>query len=317
MLGYHYPFYRDILVEIGVGHPFYLIAREKKKIVGVLPAFRRNTLSGAVYNSLPFFGPNAGVLCADDEKSAEIHTSLLKEFLHHAQRNNALSCSIYTPFLFDRFELYDAIIPNAVVMNRFTQYSDLRTASWSKKIQYDLRKTQKLGIKISKNVTPEYLEQFYAIYNQNCQDNFVPLKPKKCIQLLASDKYIGKFTDIYFAFHNGTMIGGLLVLFSPITVSYYIPCTLPGAKTLQPGTLLIDEAVRDARARGIQFWNWESSPSRESGVYRFKKKWGAEEKPYRIYVQPFQPKSKFCELGVENIRRDYPYYFVYPFDDCR
>lgn len=314
VLGYHYPFYRDMLVEVGVGQPVYLGARLKGELVGFLPAFTRESSVGTVHSSLPYFGPNAGILCSDKEMRAEIHKALLQALLSRAEQVKALSCSVYTPFSFDEFALYDAVMPDAIVVDRVTQYLDLKTATWSEKIAYDIRKAKRLGVEVSKDISLERIETFYAVHERNCKDYGIPLKPKKCVEFLVGEGIRGRHTDIYFAFHESEMIGGLLMIWSPLTASYYIPCALASARTLQPGTLLIDRAVQDARARGIHVWNWESSPSRKSGVYRFKKKWGSVEGSYRIYVQTFHPHEKFQQLGMDGILRHFPFYFVYPFD---
>ena len=314
VLGYYYPFYRDMLVEIGVGQPVYLGARRDGELVGLLPAFVRKSALGTVYCSLPYFGPNAGVLCGDEAR-AEIHSALLQALLDRARADDALSCAVYTPFMFDEFALYDAVMPEAIVVNKFTQYLDVRITTWDKgTIARNIRKAKKVGVEISLDITPERVETFYTIYERNCKDYGIPLKPRKCVDFLVSARVLGHYTSIYFAFHEGHMIGGLLVIWGPLVASYYIPCVLAEARTLQPGPALIERAIRDAKARGIRFWNWESSPSRESGVYRFKKKWGSVEGTYRIYVQAFRPRELFQRLGVDGILRHFPYFYVYPFD---
>ena len=321
VLAYHYPFYRDMLVEIGVGQPVYLGARLNGKLVGVLPAFTRESTLGIVYSSLPYFGPNAGVLYSDSEARAEIHTALLQALLSRAEQDKALSCSVYTPFLFDEFQLYDAAMPDALVVDKFTQYLDLKTVPWGKEIAYDskeitrnLRKAKRRGVAISKDITPERVEAFFAIYERNCNDHGIPLKPRKCLEFLVGEGIRSGHADIYFAFHEGEMVAGFLVIWSPLTASYYMSCILTSAKSLQAHTALIDQAIQDARARGIQIWNWESSPSRELGVYRFKKQWGSVEASYRIYVQAFHTRDKFQRLGRDGILGHFPFFFVYPFD---
>src|SRR5262249_11014148 len=116
VLGYHYPFYRDMLVEIGIGQPIYLGARLNDTLIGLLPAFKMDSTAGVVYASLPFFGPNAGVLSNADERRGEIHRALLQTILARARQDRALSCSIYTPFLFDEFDLYDSVMPDVTVV---------------------------------------------------------------------------------------------------------------------------------------------------------------------------------------------------------
>lgn len=314
VLGYHYPFYRDLIATAGAGESRYLGARVEGTLVGVLPAFKIASASGSAYSSLPFFGPNAGALTAADERSERICSALLDSFLDYARSDGALSCSIYTPFQCENLACYDAAMPEAHVVEKFTQYLDLHSATWSSAIAYDLRKGKRLGVEISKDITTERINRFYELYHMNCVEYGIPIKPKPCVDLLFGESNLGQHSDAYFAMRDGEMIGGLLMVWSPLTASYYIPCTLPSARTLQPGTLLIDRAVQDARQRGIHYWNWEASPSRESGVFQFKKKWGSTEGRYRIYVQAFKPAEVFRALGRATIERDFPFFFVYPFD---
>jgi hypothetical protein len=208
-------------------------------------------------------------------------------------------------------------MPDALVTDKFTQYLDLETVTFSKSIAYDLRRSERLGVTVSTDVDAQRRDAFYGLYVQNCIEQGIPVKPRACVEMLLDLEALGRRSAVYFAFHDGEMIGGLLVLRSPMTVSYYIPCTLARARGFQPGTLLIDRAIRDARARGARYWNWESSPSRESGVFQFKKKWGSQEGRYRIYLQPFRSQQYFRDLGRERIADLFPYYFVYPFDRLR
>ncbi|MBN1269871.1 MAG: GNAT family N-acetyltransferase [Kiritimatiellae bacterium] len=306
--------YRDMLVLAGVGQPCYLGARSDGQLVGLLPAFSFTSEAGTVFSSLPFFGPNAGVLCADDEKAPEIHRLLLGALLENAREHDAVCCSVYTPFLFDRFELYDSAMPDALVVNKFTQYLDLHATKWDSSIQYDLRKARRKGVEVTQEILPERIRGFYDIYEQNCRDYGIPLKPRACIEYLLGEPLRGRCTDAYFAVRDDELLAGLLVIRSPVTVSYYLPCATAEARTLQPGTLLVDEAVRRAREEGARFWNWESSPGRDTGVYHFKEKWGSREETYKMYVQRLRPPGFFEKLGREGIERHFPFYFVYPFD---
>jgi lipid II:glycine glycyltransferase (peptidoglycan interpeptide bridge formation enzyme) len=134
------------------------------------------------------------------------------------------------------------------------------------------------------------------------------------IELLLEKGVSGQLASCYFAIHQEQMIGGLLILWGGLTASYYTPCSLASARTLQPGPALIDCAVKDARQRGIRYWNWESSPSRESGVYRYKQKWGSLEQDYRIYLVPFRELDDYRQLGKGKLASEFPYFFVYPYD---
>ncbi len=314
ILAYHYPFYRDMLAGLGIGTPYYLGARSHGRLVGMLPAFYKGSDAGVVYSSMPFFGPNAGVICRQDEMEAPVHQALIQTFIQRAETAGALTCSIYTPFLFDRFELYDASLSGAVQVPKFTQSCRLDEVDLGHgNIGNMIRKAQKEKVEVKTGVEPSLLRGFYGIYQQNCFDYNIPLKPFECIERLLSALGGERWASIYYAFRKGQMIGGLVVLNSPMTASYYIPCTLASARQYQSGTLLIQEAMQDLRRKGVQYWNWESSPSREDGVYRFKRQWGVYESPFRVYIKRFVKESSLFGMGVDKMQACFPFFYVYPF----
>jgi hypothetical protein len=313
ILGYHYPFYRDMLSAIDVGDPLYLGARCDGRLVGYLPAFMRTTSAGTAVSSLPYFGPNAGVLCADHVRQ-EVHAALLAEITDRARVVNALGCSIYTPFRFGDFDLYDRTLKTWTVVEKFTQYRPLDDDNQDSAIGWSLRKAQRLGVEVSCEAPPERVAAFYTIYERNCQEFGIPLKSRECVEFLTRSELLGKHTRLYTALRDGKVLGGLLIIWSPLVASYYIPCSLTEARGLQPTTVLIDAGMREARERGMKFWNWEGSPGRDSGVYRFKKNWGgAVESYYRIYVESFAGKEKLVAMGRDTLIREFPQFFVWPF----
>jgi hypothetical protein len=316
VLGYHYPIYRDMLKAIGIGEPLYISAWEGSQLVGVLPGFVKKSEKGSAYCSLPYFGPNAGVLCAPDAgKENSIHRALIGSALDYMQSQpDALTAAFYTPFLFDKFFYYEELMPEAVVVVKKTLFLDLPAARWDSKLQYDLRRAERAGLTVSSEVTLERMRFFYQIYEQNCIDYGIPLKPPQAIEYLMEGGVSEKKARCYFGYLKGKMVAGLMILYSPCTASYYIPCTLAEARTIQPGSMLIDRAIQDAKQIGIRYWNWESSPSPESGVYHFKKKWGSQTHEYRIYVQLFCDLNKLQRLGPSGLTSFFPHLYIYPYD---
>ena len=284
-------------------------------LTGVLPALIRRAESGCVVSSLPFFGPNAGVLCAEDERADELHHCLLGAMLERLRGEpGLLSFSLQTPFGCAHPERYDRALPGALAVERFTQQLDMATAAWPAKLRYDLRRTEKLGVTVETVVTPARLDEMYAMYADNCAEAGIAVKPRAVFDALATRGVQAGHADIRFAYHEGRMVSGLLTLFSAATASYYLPCTLREARPLQPATYLIDQAFAYVKSLGVRHWNWEGSPSRESGVYQFKARWGSVESAYRTLILPFQPPEVFRALGRERIARDFPFFFVYPFN---
>ncbi len=160
VLGYHYPFYREMLVQIGAGEPLYLGAWRDGKLEGVLPGFFRRAAAGFAYCSLPFFGPNAGVLYRDEPIAAETQAALLEHAVQHLRScfSDLLSATFYSPFLVDEPEVYRRALPNALEVERKTQYLDLKRIAWNKSIRYDLRKAEALGVVVSEEIDAIRLE---------------------------------------------------------------------------------------------------------------------------------------------------------------
>lgn len=315
VLGYHYPLYRDMLAATGIAKPLFFGAWQGDSLVGAIPGFMKEGTAGLVYCSLPFFGPNGGVLCASGASEADIHRELLGgAHAYLAKQPNMLSAAWYTPFLRTDLQPYDQLLPRAITVEKFTQYLTLATHQLDSKLKYDLRRAEKLGVTVSRDVTPERINRFYEIYMENCRDHNIPPKPRAAVDFLFQRGLKTNQVTATFAVHEGKVVGGLMMIWSPGVASYYIPCSAADARTLQPNTVLIVDALEEAKRRGVRYWNWESSPTRESGVFAFKKKWGSEEGQYRVYIQPFQDAAVFKSLGREQLAKQYPFFFVYPFD---
>jgi hypothetical protein len=313
VLGYHYPFNRQMLGDIGMGEATYFGAWSAGDLIGVIPGFLRRSRSGAAYCSMPFFGPNAGVICEPHGMEDAIHAALFRAVWEQLSGvGDLLTASFYTPFLRDRFELYDRAMPDAVVVDRTTLYLFLPDAPSDARSRRLLATEPRPGVEIRTCVTPQRVAEFYDVYLANCAASGIPIKPRRAVEAVMTRGTEAGRVRCYFAYHAGEMIAGLVTMWGPSTASYYIPCTRPDMRPLQPGTALAGRAVRDAALAGLRFWNWEGSPSRESGVYRFKAKWGSLESLYRIYVRPYVPEEVFREIGADRLVAEFPNLHVYP-----
>jgi hypothetical protein len=68
----------------------------------------------------------------------------------------------------------------------------------------------------------------------------------------------------------------------------------------------------DAAKRGFEWWNWGGTWRSQKGVYGFKKRWGTGEFPYYYYTRVYD--QKLLQCSKEEIIREYPYFYVVPFD---
>jgi hypothetical protein len=315
VLGYHYPFYRDMLQQIEIGKPLYFGCWKNGNMVGCLPGFVKESDSGSAFSSLPFFGPNAGVITDHHtDENNKIHAALLKYSDAYNRENNIVSASYYTPFNYPELkEYYKEFLPGCMEVEKFTTFIDLKGYELTPALAYDIRKAVKSGVTVDSKIDQDTIEAVYNIYRKNCEDYGIPLKPFATIRYLMLEGTNSANTKTYVARHNDEIIGGLIMIFSPKTASYYLPCSKHEFRSLQPTSFLINHAIKECQERGICYWNWESSPSKESGVYKFKKKWSSQDSTYSVFIKLYKDEDFFINLGKEKITGNWPHFFIFPF----
>ncbi|MFC2150222.1 GNAT family N-acetyltransferase [Calditrichota bacterium] len=314
LLAYHYPYYRDLLISEGLGEGCFFLLEDDDKIVGLLPGMIKTGKYGSMFSSMPFFGANGGILLEDGLDNSQVIPEALKLLHAYLTANyDMLGVSIYTPFYNEDLAPYRLLDIEHLWVDKFTQLSDLND-DWPKKVRYDIRRAAREGVKVITETDAAMQDKFFEIYVQNCQDYSIPQKSRALVDKLFELHKSNPNVMVHLAEYEGEIISGLITLRSFQTVSYYLPCNLPEFRSLQAGTLLIDEAANEAKQAGARFWNWESSPSRDSGVYQFKKRWGSEEQPFGILIIPGKSIDEIKQIGRQQLQEHYPYYFVIPFD---
>jgi hypothetical protein len=121
----------------------------------------------------------------------------------------------------------------------------------------------------------------------------------------------GRDYDVYVAERKGDRLAALLVFYFNKTVEYFTPATCVKAREIQPMALILRHAMLDAAARGFTRWNWGGTWMTQEGVYRFKKKWAADDHPYRHYIKVNDP--AIFHSRKEDLLAGYPEFFVVPF----
>ena len=329
VLGYHYPAYLNMLRQIlGSGTSdcsFVAKCPRSGAIRGFLPGLIHQSGGRSCYNSLPFFGPNVGVLsnAENTEDESSISVSLVETAIAAARNQKAITAVFYTRF--DPLNHANTVSPAAWLATRYTDLITIPKTThflplveapsipFPSTIRYDIRKAAEAGVQICNGCAVEQLPELYEIYVQNCVDHGIPRKPFDCVQRLHEISLKESTVQFYTAKKNEELAGGLVTLWGPVTVSYYLPCSKANLRSFQPGTLAIAYAMQHATKHGRRIWNWESTSENSSGVAHFKRKWGSSTSNYQILIVPMIEKNNFNELMADELARDFPYYFVYPY----
>lgn len=110
-------------------------------------------------------------------------------------------------------------------------------------------------------------------------------------------------------------IASLLVFCFNKTIEYFTPVIDKEHRSIQPMSLIIFDAFKDAATNGYNWWNWGGTWGSQEGVHRFKKSWGAIDKPYYYYTKIYD--ETLLSKTPAELLNDFPYFFVLPFDKLK
>ncbi len=306
LLYYSYRF-KDFLCDLLDCHSEYWVASRKGRICGVLPLMFREHSSQRVYNSLPFFGSHGGVIAADEEARTAL-----------TQTYNKIACA---PSTIAATLVSNPLVPTPSSEVRFN-YTDRRVSQRTylpgdgdlcPRIASSARRNANKAVRegITVDIDAGQIDCLRRMHQENLRSLGGTPKSDHFFAKIAAHFVAGRDFDLYVAKRDGRVVAGLLLFYFNGVVEYFVPATHSEYRSLQPMALILQTAMADASRRGCSIWNWGGTWTSQSGVYRFKKKWGAEESEYSYYTQ-LNDRSLLGWSRGEVLDR-FPNFFVVPF----
>jgi hypothetical protein len=322
-LGYHYPFYLRFLA--GSAYPSsglrFVTARDDRgELVGVVPAIHVRTARIDAWLSLAYFGPNAGALVpgSGTPEGASVVRALVAAAQTDARDLGCGSMTLYTP-LDAASEPYRAGLGGAdFEVERTSQYMPIPggrdVSPWPRKVHYDIRRAASLGVTVRTIEAETDLDRVWEIYRQHCEGHAIPVKPRDQVRCLF--RTAGPHGVFLMAERDGDLVAGLICFMGGGVLSFYLPCTRPDARSLQPGLLLLDRAVAMARDAGCRLVNFEGSPGVDGSVFRFKARCGGEPVQYHALVKLLRPGvlDEYRAMTPAGLAAEAPHAFLVPFN---
>jgi len=313
---YHSLRYRDFLMAVIGAEAQYLVARRGGRITGVLPLMSRDGAYGRIVNSLPFFGSYGGVLAEDEQSAAALQEELSRQV---EDPRLAAATVIDNPFLDET----PRPLPSATHHDeRIAQFTLLGPNSsfggpWLNPIdgsaRRNLRKAETSGIIV--DVDNDALGFLEATHRDNIREIGGTSKPPAFFAALRRVLRPEIDYRLYLAALGGTPVAALLLLYFKEFVEYITPVTLGEMRELQPMAAILHRAMSDAAKEGRRIWNWGGTWLSQTGVYRFKRKWGARELRYRYHIIVRNP--ALLERTPAELLVAYPHFYVLPFAALR
>jgi FemAB-related protein (PEP-CTERM system-associated) len=276
------------------GHtPLYLAAVDGDYLVGVLPSFVvRRPLGGTVVTSMPFL--DSGGPCV---ASAPVAAALVERLVAEARARHArvveLRSSVPLPI--------DAPpLDSKVNMTLTLDAPDALWRRFDKTVRNQVRKAERSGLTVECGGGPD-LAAFYDVFVERMRDLGSPVHAFGFLQHVV-DAFAGD-ARVMLVKHGRETVGGLVAIaFRDRLVVPWATCRKEYFASC-PNMLLYWRTIESACAEGFRHFEFGRS-TRESGTWRFKKQWGAEEEPLFWYRIPIgAPRLASSSVGADVLAR--------------
>ena len=265
------------VIRNAYGHdPLYLSAEDQDGRPGLLPAFVvRRPLFGTVVTSMPFL--DTGGPCSS---SAALANLLVTRLITEARRLQArvveLRCTERLPLDVQPIQSkVNMTLPLPADAGRLWSQLD-------KSVRNQIRKAERSGLSIESGGA-QNLRAFYDTFVVRMRDLGSPVHGSGFLSAVLES--FGDRARIVLVRKGSTPVGGLIALaFKDRLVVPWATC-LQDYFALCPNMLLYWETLRAACVEGFRRFDFGRS-TRDSGTYRFKSQWGAQEEPLFWYCIP-------------------------------
>ena len=319
---YHSIAYKRLLENILGIHGHYLIAYRDDEMIAALPTFvSAQGRLGTILNSLPFYGSHGGVL----QKSAnsEAETELTRALHQLISTNHCAAATLIAEpgssgqkLYLDHFiKIDDRIGQITRIPSDWKRGPETVLADIHQKTRNGVRKAIKSGIQVSVEYEEAAFRFLEEVHCENMRAIGGIAKPSAFFSGIRKCFEAGKNMFLYVAKQSSQRVAALLLLSHGRTVEYFTPVIIEKFRTFQPLALIIATALADFANMGFTKWNWGGTWKTQTGVYRFKKRWCAEDMPYSYYSMVFD--NNLWRSSRAELLAAYPFFYVLPFEKLR
>lgn len=288
----HDPRWGAAMQEAYGNRPFYLTGRRGEEVVGVLQlVLQKSLLFGTHLCSLPYLDA-AGILADDpavsDALIAEARRLMQEVGAKWVELRHAEAVAAALPSRTDKVAL------------RLPLPSDAETLweAFTPKVRNQIRKGERGGLGVEGGGR-ELLEAFHAVYARTMRDLGSPSHSRRFFRLVA--EHFEDAVRLFVVRLDGRPVAASFTLTDGVGTRVPWAASDWRLRSLNANMLLYWHMLKSACESGSPYFDFGRS-TRDSGTYRFKKQWGAQEVP--LYWQYLLPEGG----SVPEVRPDSPKY---------
>jgi hypothetical protein len=328
---YHSLRYLRLLTSVVEADPIIILCYDSGQVAGALPAFIKRDKNSKVLNSLPFFGSHGGVVIRrdiDESRAREVVRGTLAHLKEEVWRQNDLTVSTIITSPYEKeTNLYNATLDPEYSEKRATQMLTIPEVhteqelmrTFEKRCRWAIRKAQNNNVVASAidRFEPGMIDKLYEMHVENSAKAEAPAKPRIFFDKIGEIFLIHRDYDIYVAEHRDVVIAALLVFYFGRFVEYFVPTVKAEYRNLNPMNLIVLKSMSSAIQRNLRIWNFGGTRETWSGVYLFKRSFGARDYTYHYFTSIASDPSALLQLTAAEVRSAYPWFYVLPYTVLR
>ncbi len=310
--------YRELVASFLRTDSGCLIARDLTGIRGIFPYAIASTPRGKVVNAFPYYGSHGAPLVSDPMAEK----ALWEKFAGLVHHDELVSQVVITNPL-DR----DGVLPASLqsltgerVDDRLGQWTPLAGSSSEDELMsrfhVKTRNAVRKGLKGEFRIFQDHarLDQLHAIHDQNMQAIGGKAKPWEFFRKVPEHFVAGKTYQLWVAEKAGVTAAACLLFRFKDHLEYFTPVVREEFREEQALSALIFQAMLVGVSDGIRHWNWGGTWRSQEGVYRFKSRWGAVDRPYGYHIRQG---PGLRGLGLAEAQSAYPGFYVAPYSTLK
>ncbi len=300
-----------------------MAAFHANRLLGFLPFCEIKHDIGSVWMSGPLAAGYGGILRRNDVPSNNLYPQLLSAWLSAAREAKIDVLSLFNAPFFDDRELYREALDPDFIFDKFYQYlpDDFdpdNAPNW--KIRGFIKRQRKrasdagLSVAFSGVEGRPYLPEWYS-----------HILCPRFSDFGATPAPLSFFADLFDALapaglcrfgavrQDDKMVAGGLFL-TGWSLDIYLRAATTEFMRQGAGFLLDDAAIQLGRNLGCGAINFQSSPSKESPSYTYKRNWGCAEAETSVFTKILTDVAPFIRAGKDAVSQAFPGFFVLPYN---
>jgi len=322
------PYYLKLLSAYLNNEPLCFVLKQGAVPLGTLALFVTEGPAGKIANSMPYYGSYGGCLVdpslrPDDRR--EVKSKILLRLVEWAEEENIkLITVINHPFEEDE-DLYRAVLKPTFQDERVGQVLRLPHGS-STRDPIDLllqmhkkgRNVVRKGLRLTEVKAENETGAFTFLYETHVKNMYaiggIP-KERSFFDMVYRMLIPGRDYRLYVGYVEGERAAACLTFRYGGVIDYFTPAINQRFRSSQALSAIIMRAMQEGTREGFKWWNWGGTWRSQEGVYRFKARWGGDDKLYKYHIKVLGDVGDFAKIGRNDLLFFYKYFYTLPFGE--